>query len=236
MAGRGIMTEVEPIRNDRLRVLRNGRWCAMFCPVNPDRPFSGISLAESFIDEYSKEHDVNVGIIPCADGGTCLDQWNVGGLLYQNAVNHVKLAQRTSVVVGVLWHQGESDCQENLILEYESKFLDIMNGLRKECNLENVPFLLGGLGDFLSECEVSPYLKNYSKVNDILEKIARENDMTGFVSAKGLTSNADKLHFNSKSLREFGIRYYNEFKSFESRITYNYDNLEDYIKTELEKY
>ena len=75
MAGRGYINEVEPINNPRIKVLRNGRWQDMFVPVNPDRPFSGINLAESFCDEYSKEHDTDVGIIPCADGGTALSQW-----------------------------------------------------------------------------------------------------------------------------------------------------------------
>ena len=41
--------------------------------------------------------------------------------------------------------------------------------------------------------------------------------MTGFVSAKGLTSNPDLLHFDSKSLREFGVRYYNEFLKLEDK-------------------
>mgnify|MGYP000999236259 CR=1 FL=1 len=48
----------------------------------------------------------NVGLIPCADGGTSLDDWAVGGLLYDNAVFQAKLAQRTSELSGILWHQG----------------------------------------------------------------------------------------------------------------------------------
>ena len=30
----------------------------------------------------------------------------------------------------------------------------------------------------------------------------------GFVSAEGLTANSDNLHFNSRALREFGLRYF----------------------------
>ena len=94
MAGRGILNEVKPIANNRLKVLRNGRWQNMFSPVNPDRPFSGVCLAESFADAYSAEHNVDVGLIPCADGGTTLDQWRVGGLLYDHAVCIAGLASR----------------------------------------------------------------------------------------------------------------------------------------------
>ena len=35
--------------------------------------------------------------------------------------------------------------------------------------------------------------------------------MTRYVSAEGLGSNPDKLHFSAESLREFGVRYYNEY-------------------------
>ena len=52
MAGRGFAHEVEPIQNPRIKVLRNGRWQPMYVPVNPDRPFSGVNLAESFADLY----------------------------------------------------------------------------------------------------------------------------------------------------------------------------------------
>ena len=41
MAGRGFINEVEPIKNDKLYVLRNGRWRSMYTPVNPDRETAG---------------------------------------------------------------------------------------------------------------------------------------------------------------------------------------------------
>ena len=57
MAGRGCMDDVSRIENPDLFMLRNGRWQPMCPPVNPDRPFSGISLAESFADAYQKDYD-----------------------------------------------------------------------------------------------------------------------------------------------------------------------------------
>ena len=58
-------------------------------------------------------------------------------------------------------------------------------------------------------------LKNYVHLNEVLKKIAKNNPMTGFVSAEGLTANPDNLHFNAKSLYEFGIRYFKEYENFE---------------------
>lgn len=212
MAGRGFINEVEPIVNPRIKVMRNGRWQPMFVPVNPDRPFSGINLAESFCDEYSKEHNVDVGIIPCADGGTALSQWCEGSLLFDNAVYQTTLAMRTSAVAGILWHQGEGDCADDLYPLYYEKFTALVSALRKRLNLENIPLLIGGLGDFLGECELDKSLKNYKEVNKALKKSAADLNAAAFVSAEGLTSNPDLLHFNARSLRDFGIRYYNAFK------------------------
>ena len=217
MAGRGILNEVKPIANNRLKVLRNGRWQNMFSPVNPDRPFSGVCLAESFADAYSAEHNVDVGLIPCADGGTTLDQWRVGGLLYDHAVCIAGLASRTSTIAGVLWHQGESDCADGKYQMYEQKFTRIMNSFREDLGLYDVPFLLGGLGDFLANRTENPELCNYVYINETLKRISQEYPMTGFVSAVGLTANKDNLHFNAGSLREFGRRYYEEFRRLEDK-------------------
>ena len=130
MAGRGEIEKAMPIDNSRIYVLRNGRWQKLFRPVNPDRAFAGVNLAESFAEIYAKEHNVDVGLIPCADGGTCLNQWRVGGLLYDNAVYQTRLAERTSNVVGILWHQGEADSTVEFKKDYEPKFTEIINSLR----------------------------------------------------------------------------------------------------------
>lgn len=226
MAGRGFVNEVEPIINDKLYVLRNGRWRSMYTPVNPDRVTSGVNLVESFADLYAKEHNVDVGIIPCADGGTSLDQWQVGGLLFDHACYLAELASRTSTIAAVLWHQGESDCSDELYPLYEKKLTVILDAFRDKLNLHDVPFLLGGLGDYLQFCDRSEKYKNYIHVNEALKKVADKDKMMQFVSAEGLESNPDKLHFSAQSLREFGVRYYNEFvkiedknKVFEEKIT-----------------
>jgi len=211
MAGRGYLEEAEEVDQSRIRILRSGRWQSMFRPINPDRSFSGVSLAESFAEAYAKKYDVDVGLICCADGGTSLEQWQPGGLLADNAIYQAKLAQRTSTITGVLWHQGEADCNEDAYSRYEKRFAVLMAALRSELGLHDVPFLLGGLGDFLKGCS-NGELKDYVYVNDALQSIAQNHPMTGFVSAKGLGSNPDKLHFHSKALYEFGLRYFDEFE------------------------
>lgn len=227
---------MSPIINDNLYVLRNGRWRAMYVPVNPDRVTSGINLVESFADLYAKEHNVDVGIIPCADGGTSLDQWQVGGLLFDHACYMAELALRTSTISAVLWHQGESDCSEDRYPSYEKKLTVILDAFRKKLDLYDVPFLLGGLGDYLEFCDRSDIFKNYIYVNEALERVAGKNKMTGFVSAKGLGANPDNLHFSAQALREFGVRYYNEFLKIEdkNKVFIEKSTLDQAIRNDIE--
>ena len=96
-------------------------------------------------------------------------------------------------------------------MTYEQRFLLVMKELREKLDLYDVPFLLGGLGDFLANYENAD-LRNYVNINDALIRIADQNPMTGFVSANGLTANPDNLHFSSRSLYEFGSRYFDTFE------------------------
>ena len=220
MAGRGLPSEAKPLNNmkGRLKVLRNGRWQNMYRPVNPDRYFSGTCLAESFAERYAQEHQgVDVGVIPCADGGTSLNQWREGGLLFDHAVYTAKLAMRTSNLAAILWHQGEADCAPELNSLYLEKITAIMTALRRELSAEDIPLLVGGLGDFLKDRTESPNLVHYPKINSALMEFARISSRTAFVSAEGLKSNPDNLHFSAPALEQFGRRYYEEFSKIEDK-------------------
>jgi hypothetical protein len=94
----------------------------------------------------------------------------------------------------------------------------MIEAMRKRLGLPNVPFLVGGLGDFLKDCPLSAQLANYTYVNDALKAVASKVKNVGFVSAEGLGANSDNLHFNSKALREFGIRYYEGYKALVGKI------------------
>ena len=227
--------EVEPINNKNLFVLRNGCWRELYVPVNGDRPFSEICLAESFADECSKVYNSDIGLIACADGGTTLDQWQPGGLLYDHAVYQATLAMRTSALAGVLWHQGESDCAEDKYPYYEEKCIRIFESLKKDLKLAQVPFLVGGLGDFLKDCAADDNLKNYPYVNEALKNMAAKKDYIGYVPAEGLTANPDNLHFNAESLRTFGLRYFEKYREMNKLMTVTQNGPIGVSMTEMEK-
>jgi hypothetical protein len=235
MAGRGFLDEAREIDTSRLYTLRNGRWVKLFRPIHSDRVTAGVSLAESFAEAYAKKYNVDVGLICCADGGTSLNQWQQGELLYDNAVSQAKLAQRTSTIVGVLWHQGEADCSPSSAATYKPRFERMIHALYRDLGLSGTPLLLGELGEFLAHCTLGEHFGNYPLVNEQLHAIAKENEGVGIVSAKGLTSNEDFLHFNAESLYEFGLRYFEVLEALPASNRSFEEKADGMTKTELER-
>lgn len=211
MAGRGFLKDVPPICNERIKMLRNGRWQIMTEPINYDRPFSGVGLAASFAAAWCQKNNEEIGLIPCADGGTSLDDWAVGGVLFEHAVFQAKIAQRTSVLDGILWHQGENECSPERSSRYYEKFLLIVEAFRHELSVPNIPLIIGGLGDYLGSGMFGEYFKEYPLVNKELEKFSNLQKNCYFVTASGLQANPDGIHMNAVSQRIFGLRYFEAF-------------------------
>lgn len=216
MAGRGFLKDVPSIHDEKIKMLRNGRWQMMAEPINFDRSTSGVSLAATFASAWRLFHNQedDIALIPCADGGTSLDDWSVEGPLFQNALFQAKAAQKISTLSGILWHQGESDSYGQKHQSYIEKFSLIIKTLRKELNVPDIPLIIGGLGDFLKDGIYGQYFNEYNEVNAALIQFAEDHDHCFFASAEGLTANSDNIHFDAVSQRKFGIRY---FKAFEQQ-------------------
>jgi hypothetical protein len=211
MAGRGKLNDVPQLKNDNIFMLRNGRWWPLVEPVNCDRPFTGISLAAKFADEYQRFFGVETGLIPCADGGSSLEDWAVEGQLYRHAVCLTGLAQRISEVNGILWHQGEAETEdESKAQTYAPRFLKILAALRKECGLEKTPVVIGELGDFVGQDQANPRPYVFL-VNKALTEITAFHPDIGLARSEGLGHNGDYLHFDAQSCREFGLRYFQKY-------------------------
>lgn len=212
MAGRGFLDEVPTICNERIQMLRNGRWQMMTEPINYDRPVAGVGLAGSFAAMWCMENQEDkIGLIPCAEGGSSLDDWAIDKILFKNAVSQAKFAIQDSELVGILWHQGENDSYGGNYQTYNKKLQVIVETLRKELDVPEIPFVMGGLGDFLGKSGFGLNCTEYELVNHELIKFAKEKENTYFVTAEGLTSNPDGIHMNAVSQRKFGIRYYEAF-------------------------
>jgi hypothetical protein len=215
MAGRGFIKDVSPIYDEHIKMLINGRWQTMFEPINTDRPTSGIGPAPSFAAAWRLKNEAeDIGLIPCADGGSSLDEWEPGSALFENAIGQVLMAKQTSTLEGILWHQGENDSFGGRSASYLAKFSAIVSNLRSRLGAD-LPVIVGGLGDFLVTGRYGQYFTEVEAVNKALVKLPESIPGCFFVTAANLLPNPDGLHFCAASQRIFGIRY---FEAWHNRV------------------
>ncbi|MTH54826.1 sialate O-acetylesterase [Bacillus mangrovi] len=212
MAGRGFIEDVSPIYNEQIHMLRNGRWQMMAEPINPDRHVSGVGPAASFAQAWTEDHPgESIGLIPCAEGGSSIDEWSMDGFLTRHAISEAKFAMETSELAGILWHQGESDSYGERYKTYKDKLLTLFKHLREELKAPDVPIMIGELGHFLGETGFGKSAVEYKQINQVISEVARTEGNCYFVTSKGLTANPDGIHIDALSQRRFGLRYYEAF-------------------------
>lgn len=218
MAGRGIIGSVPPIDpRGMMYMLRNGRWQPMSEPINPDRKVfaekdsdfrSGVSLGASFAESYVEHFGRQVGLIPCADGGTTLSQWQPDEALFDHAVFQTGLALRSSELKGILWHQGESDSRDMMdVNAYKERFFHMLDELIDRTGVaRSIPVVVGEV----SELQIKrwPFVR---EMNVVLNQIAEKRENIGIARQDGLEIGPDGVHFTGASYRVLGRRYFDAF-------------------------
>lgn len=121
-----------------------------------------------------------------------------------------KLAMRTSEFKGIIWHQGESNCKNLDEKAYSEMFLNTVTSIRKELNAENVPFIMGEISDQITDAW--SFTQWIPQMNELLHKLQKEIPLSAIASAEGLTLMKDGIHFDAKSSRILGERYFEEYK------------------------
>jgi hypothetical protein len=211
MAGRGAVEKEDKTPHPRVLMFKtNGTWVPAIEPLTKDdHPYHGVGPAVAFGKAMAeKDPSVTIGLVPTAVGGTPLKRWERGADLYENAVRQAKAAAKDGVLAGVIWHQGESNTgDKDRSDNYGERLAKMISDLRADLGTPDLPFVVGELGEFLTNRKKQPAIPRANDVNQALRDLPKHVAHTGFVSAHGLTDKGDELHFDSKSQREFGRRY-----------------------------
>lgn len=116
----------------------------------------GAGLGIPFGIAYVKGTDIPVGLIPCAHGGTSMNQWDPakydpaspGDSLYGAMIRRVNLASPGGRVKGVLWYQGESETTPTLAPLFQDKFEKFIARVRQDFNDPSLPFYYVQIGRY----------------------------------------------------------------------------------------
>jgi sialate O-acetylesterase len=98
----------------------------------------------------------NIGLLPCALGSTSMADWNPASRdqgdrsLYGNMIERIRMVGGR--IKGVLWYQGESDAGNAATIDaYPSAFLDLVDGIRRDTGIPDLPFIYVQISRFCLE-------------------------------------------------------------------------------------
>jgi len=213
MAGRGRVGPIDKTSHPQVYSLaKDGHWVSAMEPIHFDKPKRvGVSPGLAFGKVIAADDPQSIiGLIPSAVGGSVIASWRRRGYHsqtkvypYDDAIRRAKIAiAKGGKLEAILWHQGEHDSRRDKAGAYESELTRLVSDFRRDLNAPNVPFIVGGLGDFLIKRNSDTDL-----VQLALSTVSQRVTCTAFVSASGLVDKGDELHFDAASAREFGRRY-----------------------------
>lgn len=206
MAGRGALSDIKQDPDSTILMLDlNNNWVVGKDPLHFDKPASvgvgpGISFAKGM---QAAQKNIRVGLIPCALGGSPIKVWQPDAVYlktfhpYDDAIARARIAMRTGLLKGIIWHQGESDNDSSKAQSYLEKLQVLISRLRSDLGISDLPFVAGEIG----------YFNKQNFINVQVNKLPDLVNRTAIVSAKGLKDKGDQLHFDSQSARTLGERY-----------------------------
>jgi len=218
MAGRGVITpEIADETNDHVFMFtKDKQWLIAKHPLHFDKPASvGVGPGLSFGIAIAKAYPGhNIGLIPCAVGGTAIEYWLPGAYdpatkthPYDDAVERITAAMKFGTIKGVIWHQGESNSSPEKIKGYLDKLADLIKRVRTVTHNPNLPFVVGELGR---------YRPVYASINTILPQLLPMVPNTALATSENLVHKGDTTHFDGSSAQELGRRYATQMLKLQS--------------------
>lgn len=212
MAGRGVVTASDQLVTPGVWVINAANeWIPAVDPLHYDKPTAvGVGPGLEFARQVHKRNPKrDIGIIPCAIGGSRITDWDPGvkhdqtGIYpYDAMLARVKEAMKHGRLKAILWHQGEGDSSPERVALYEQRLEAFFKRLRKDIGAKKVPIILGTLGDFYEKKNPSAV-----QINKIILNFPAKHPHFSVATSVGLNHKGDTTHFDAESAREFGRRY-----------------------------
>jgi sialate O-acetylesterase len=180
-----------------------------YAQTNKKTPFGAVGPGLPFAQHLVANGVKAIGLIPCAHGGSSMDQWSPSlkdqgdNSLYGAMMNRIKMVD--GKIKGVLWYQGESDCGTGVCDLYEQKMLNFIDTLRKDVNDPNLPFILVQIGRYYCTKEGKEKDDAMTKVRDVQRLLPTLRKNVYCVSALDLPL-SDVIHISYDGQQMLGKR------------------------------
>ena len=168
-------------------------------------PTKGTGLGLPFAKFLVERTGVPIGLVPCAHGGTSMDQWNPelksagGDSLYGAMIRRIGVVG--GHVRGVLWYQGESDARPGSAEEFAGKFERFIGAVRADTGQPDLAFYYVQLGRFAFSAGPA----GWHTVREAQRVTPQQVPGTVVVPAIDLSLD-DLIHISTPGLKRLGVR------------------------------
>lgn len=221
----GSLTADERTADPSIRLYGNdGRWKPALDPlddatdqidgVSADRK-PGVGPGLFFARKMRGQDRAPIDLVPCAKGGSAIDQWAAGGgrdTLYGSCL--ARIAEAGGRPAGMIWYQGEADARTmDLASTWQAKFTAMVAAMRRELGQPDLPIVLVELSDpDPARAARQPGWRTVQAAQRTLEL-----DCAATVSAVGLPQNPDRLHIATEGQRILGDKLATAMADLQSR-------------------
>ena len=149
-----------------------------------------------------------IGLIPCALGGSTIDQWDPAGKirgdssLYGAMLNRIRSAGKENIK-GLVWYQGESEALLGQPETYETKLLNLIDSFRKDLDRPDLPVLIVQIGRLIHRDPVMAM--HWEAIRDIQLKVIDKRPNLYLTSGIDLELD-DCAHISSQGNQRLGAR------------------------------
>jgi sialate O-acetylesterase len=171
----------------------------------------GAGLGLPFAVEMAKRTGIPIGLVPCAHGGTSMDQWDPalkdqgGDSLYGSMLRRFHAVG--GHVKGVLWYQGESDANPKAAPAFETKFIAFIKAVRADFTEPGLPFYYVQIGRFVNGQNEREWNAVQQAQLDALSRIPGTAPL-GMVSSVDLSLD-DPIHVSTQEHKRLARRLAN---------------------------
>jgi len=168
----------------------------------------GAGLGLPFAKAMLQRTGVPIGLLPCAHGGTSMDQWSPalkdkqGDSLY--GATYRRFLAAGGRVRGVLWYQGESDANPKVIAAFPEKFEKLIASFRQDFLQPDLPFYYVQIGRHVNNTNQA----EWNAVQEAQRKLESRVPKVGMVPAVDLSLD-DGIHISTQDHKRLALRIAN---------------------------
>lgn len=172
---------------------------------------AGVSPGLSFGDAlYAAYSDRDIGLVPCAKGGSSIQEWQLDrskpqeDTLYGSCLLRIRAAQERGRVMGFLFYQGEADTTRFAKADrWGESFLRMVDDLRADLGDAGLPVIFAQLATVLPpDADHRPAWDHLKTLQAGITK-----DRVAMVRTDDLPLMGDGLHLSAESEVELGRRF-----------------------------